>query len=183
MNEDQLTLLTLDLRPVPDLLRSGGFFDHVQRSPPTFPTMPLRWRSLPINLRSLPFNSRLFPIGPDFQIGLDREQIVAQWNGGITRVIKISSLNFLYIGIMRLWLQLYKYIFMTSLMTSQDHKVGQILKLIYLLQYLNSSFDQKLKMSEMLMAILSVYSTFGITFGEKVCRELKMAAILNILKY
>ena len=31
---------------------------------------------------------------------------------------KISSLNFLCIGIMSLWLQLYKYIFITSLMTS-----------------------------------------------------------------
>ena len=50
---------------------------------------------------------------------------------------KISSLNFLCIGIMRLWLQLYKYIFMTSLMTSPGHKIGQILKLIYLRQYLS----------------------------------------------
>ena len=72
---------------------------------------------------------------------------------------------------------------MTSLMTSQDHKVGQILKLIYLLQYLSYSVDQKLKMSEMLMAIFLVYSTSGITSGKKVCRELKMAAILKILKY
>ena len=72
---------------------------------------------------------------------------------------------------------------MTSLMTSQDHKVGQILKLIYLLQYLSYSGDQKLKMSEMLMAIFLVYSTSGITSGKKVCRELKMAAILKILKY
>ena len=72
---------------------------------------------------------------------------------------------------------------MTSLMTSQDHKVGQILKLIYLLQYLSYSVDQKLKMSEMLMAIFLVYSTTGITSGKKVCRELKMAAILKILKY
>ena len=72
---------------------------------------------------------------------------------------------------------------MTSLMTSQDHKVGQILKLIYLLQYLSYSIDQKLKMSEMLMAIFLVYSTSGITSGKKVCRELKMAAILKILKY
>ena len=83
MSEDQFTLLTLDLRLVPELLRSGAIFEHVQRSPPTFPTMPLRWRSLPINLRSLPFNSRLFPIDSDFQIGLDREQIVTQWNGSI----------------------------------------------------------------------------------------------------
>ena len=72
---------------------------------------------------------------------------------------------------------------MTSLMTSPDHKVGQILKLIYLLQYLSYSVDQKLKMSEMLMAIFLVYSNSGITSGKKVCLELKMAAILKILKY
>ena len=56
---------------------------------------------------------------------------------------------------------------MTSLMTSQDHKVGQILKLIYLRQYFSYSVDQKLKMSEMLMAIFLVYSTSGITSGKK----------------
>ena len=67
---------------------------------------------------------------------------------------------------------------MTSLMTSQDHKEGPILKLIYLRQYLSYSVDQKLKMSEMLMAIYLVYSTSGITAGKKDCRELKMAAIL-----
>ena len=50
---------------------------------------------------------------------------------------KISSLNYLCIGIMRLWLQSYKYIFMTSLMTSPGHKIGQSLKLIYLRQYLS----------------------------------------------
>ena len=71
---------------------------------------------------------------------------------------------------------------MTSLMTSQDHKVGQILKLIYLRQYLSYSVDQKLKMSEMLMTIFLVYSTSGITSGKKVCRQLKMAAISKILK-
>ena len=48
--------------------------------------------------------------------------------------------------------------------------MGQILKLIYLRQYLNYSVDQKLKMSEMLMAIFLAYSTFGITSGKKVCR-------------
>ena len=56
---------------------------------------------------------------------------------------------------------------MTSLMTSQDHKVGHILKLIYLRQYLSYSVDQKLKMSEMLMAIFLVYSTAGTTSGKK----------------
>ena len=55
----------------------------------------------------------------------------------------------------------------TSLMTSQDHKVGQILKLIYLRQYLSYSVDQKLKMSEMLMAIILIYSTSFITSGKK----------------
>ena len=50
---------------------------------------------------------------------------------------------------------------MTSLMTSQDYKIGQIFELIYLRQYLSYSVDQKLKMSEMLMAILLVYSTSG----------------------
>ena len=72
---------------------------------------------------------------------------------------------------------------MTSLMTSQDHKVCQFFKLIYLRQYLSYSVDQKLKMSEMLMAIFLVYSTSSITSGKKVCRELKMAAILKILNY
>ena len=72
---------------------------------------------------------------------------------------------------------------MTSLMTSPDHKVCQILKFIYLLQYLSYSVDQKLKMSEMLMAMFLVYPTSGITSGKEVCRELKMAAILKILKY
>ena len=33
------------------------------------------------------------------------------------------------------------------------------------------------------MAIFRVYSTSGIISGNKVCRELKMAAILKILKY
>ena len=43
---------------------------------------------------------------------------------------KISSLNFLCIGIMRLWLHLYKCAFVTSLMTPPGHKVCHILKLI-----------------------------------------------------
>ena len=71
----------------------------------------------------------------------------------------------------------------TSLMTSQDQKVSEILKLIYLRQYLSYRVDLKLKMSEMIMAILLVYSTSGITSGKKVSCELKMAAILKILKY
>ena len=50
---------------------------------------------------------------------------------------KISSLNFLCISIMRLWLHLYECIFMTSLITSPDHKLDQILKLTFLRQYLS----------------------------------------------
>ena len=72
---------------------------------------------------------------------------------------------------------------MASLMTSPGNKIGQILKLLYLRQYLSYSVDQILKMSEMLMAIFLVYSTSGITSGKKVFHELKMAAILKILKY
>ena len=71
---------------------------------------------------------------------------------------------------------------MTSSMTSPGHKVGQILKLIYLRQYLGYSVNQKLKMSEMLMATFVAFSTSGITSGKKVCHELKMAAIFLILK-
>ena len=66
-------------------------------------------------------------------------------------------------------------------MTSKGHKIGQIFK--YLGQYLGYSVDQKLKMSEMLMAIFLVYSTSDITSGKKVCRELKMATIWKIFKY
>ena len=56
----------------------------------------------------------------------------------ITKIrAKISSLNFLCIDIMRLWLQSYKYIFMTYLMTSPGNIIGQILKFIYLRQYLS----------------------------------------------
>ena len=94
---------------------------------------------------------------------------------------KISSLNILCISIMRSWLHLNKCMYMTSLMTSADHKVGKILKLIFLHQYLSYSVDQKLKMSEMLMAIVLACSTSCIASGEKVCCELKIAAILKIL--
>ena len=62
---------------------------------------------------------------------------------------------------------------MTSLMTSPGHKIGQILKFIYLSQYLNYSVDQKLKISDMLMAIFLVYSPSSITTGKKVYREPK----------
>ena len=80
---------------------------------------------------------------------------------------KISSLNFLCICIIRLWLQVYEYIFMTSLMTSPVHKIGQIFKLIYLRHYLHYSVDQKLKISDMLLAIFLVHYPSGIPSGKK----------------
>ena len=95
--------------------------------------------------------------------------------------VKISSLNFLRICIMRLWLYLYKFIFMTSLMTSPGHKVGWILKLIYLRQYLSYSVHQILKMSEMLMAIFLVYSTSVITSGKNFYRDFEMLNTASIL--
>ena len=52
-------------------------------------------------------------------------------------------------------------------MTSPGHKIGQILKVIYLRQYLSYCVDQKLKMSEMFMAIFLVYSISGITSRKK----------------
>ena len=55
-------------------------------------------------------------------------------------------------------------------MTSPGHKIGQIFKLLYLRQYISYSVDQKLKMSEMLMALILVYSTSGLASGKKVCR-------------
>ena len=67
----------------------------------------------------------------------------------------------------------------TSSMTSAGHKVGQILKLPYLHQYFSWSGDQKLKISEMIMAIVLPYSISGITSGKKVSRDLKMATILK----
>ena len=64
-------------------------------------------------------------------------------------------------------------------MTSTGHKVGQILKLTYIRQYLNYSVDQKLKMSEMLMAISLVCSISGITSGKKVYRAQNGGHFLN----
>ena len=72
---------------------------------------------------------------------------------------------------------------MTSLMTSQDHKVGQKFWNWYISVNIWVRASIKSSMSEMLSPIFLVYSTSGITFGKIVCRELKMAAILKILKY
>ena len=65
-------------------------------------------------------------------------------------------------------------------MTSPGHIIGQILKLIYLRQYVSYSVDQKLKMSEMLMAIFLVYSTSGKTSGKKSLSGSKWRPFWNI---
>ena len=80
---------------------------------------------------------------------------------------KITSLNFLCICNMRLWLQLYKIYIHDVIDDVTGAQNRSILKLIYLRQYLSYSVDQKLKMSDMLMAIFLVYSTSGITSGKK----------------
>ena len=54
-------------------------------------------------------------------------------------------------------------------------------KLIYLRQYLSYSVDQKLKMSEMLMAIFLVYSTSGITSGKNDLQSSKWWPFWKIL--
>ena len=96
---------------------------------------------------------------------------------------RISSFNFLCISIMRLWLHLYNYIFMKVIddVTRSQSRWNFEIIFIFLRQYL--SVDQKLEMSQMLMAIFLVHSTSDITSGEKVCRELKMTTILKILIY
>ena len=72
---------------------------------------------------------------------------------------------------------------MTSSMTSPGHKVGQILKVIYLRHDLSWSVDQKLKMSEMLMAIFLVYPTSGITSDKKFVASSKQRPFWQNLKY
>ena len=80
---------------------------------------------------------------------------------------KIASLNFLCICIMRLWLQLYN-VYVHDVIDDVTRSQNRSnLKLICLRQYLSYSVDQKLKMSEMLMAIILVYSNSGIASGKK----------------
>ena len=83
---------------------------------------------------------------------------------------------------MRLWLHLYECVFMTSLVTSPGHRAGQILTLVYPRQYLTYSVNQKLKMSEMLMAIIWVNSISGMNSGKKILRA-QNGGHLKILKY
>ena len=86
----------------------------------------------------------------------------------------ISSLNFLCISVRRLLLHLCKRVFMTSLMTSPGHKVGQILKLIYLRQY--RSKTQNIGNA---YGYLAGIFFFRYNIWNKVCRDMKMATIFQ----
>ena len=70
---------------------------------------------------------------------------------------------------MILWLHLYNCVVITSMMTSQDSKSMSILKIDVFpsILELRDSVDQKLKISEIFMAILLVYSISGITSGKQ----------------
>ena len=95
---------------------------------------------------------------------------------------KISALNLMYKCIIGLWLHLYKFVFMTLLITSSGPKNNPNFELSYLRWYVSYSIDQILKISEMVMVILLAYSTSGITYGEKVSYDFKMATILKMPK-
>ena len=84
---------------------------------------------------------------------------------------------------MGLWLYLYEFVLMTSLMKSSGHKIYQSFELPYLRQYLIYSIDRILKMSKMVMAILLTYSTSGITYGKKMYADLKMVTFLKMSKF
>ena len=87
MSEDQLTLLTLDLHPDPDPIRSGAIFEHVQRSPPTFPTMPLISAPFTIIAVQLTFIPDWSRFSDRLQSGMDRSPV--EWGYMIVKGAKL----------------------------------------------------------------------------------------------
>ena len=72
---------------------------------------------------------------------------------------------------------------MTSLMTSSGPKVGQILKLPYLSQFLSYSVETKTEMQRWLWDIILLWLTSGVTSGASgsiLNFDIKMAAIFKI---
>ena len=69
---------------------------------------------------------------------------------------------------------------MTSLMSSPGPQISHNFQLLFPRRYFSQSIDQMLKMSEMVMAILLVYSTLDITSGKFFYLDLKMAASLKM---
>ena len=53
-------------------------------------------------------------------------------------------------------------------MASYGPKISQTFELQWLCQYLSKIIDQKIKMSQMLMAIFVAYSTSSFTAGKKI---------------
>ena len=98
----------------------------------------------------------------------------------IKKLAKISSLNFLCMGIMQLWLHWYKCVFMTSLMTSPGQRVGQILNWYV---SVNIWARASIKISKCTKSFLSGIFNFRYNFWKIVYRELKMPAIKKIWKY
>ena len=61
----------------------------------------------------------------------------------------------------------YVLVWITSLMASSAPKISNKFEMQQLRQYLSYSIDQQLKISEIPMAILLAYTTFGISSGKK----------------
>ena len=95
----------------------------------------------------------------------------------------ISSLNFPYIGIMGLWLYLYKSVFMTSLMTSPGHKVGKKINIAISPSTFQPERRSKAQNITNTRGYHAGIFNFRYSFQSKNCRDLKMAAIWKFLKY
>ena len=94
-----------------------------------------------------------------------------------------SSPNLVHIWNLELWRDLLFLVLMTSLMTSSGPKVGQILKLPYLSQFLSYSVETKTEMQRWLWDIILLWLTSGVTSGASGSTlnfDIKMAAIFKI---
>ena len=94
-----------------------------------------------------------------------------------------SSPNLVRIWNLELRRDLLFLVLMTSLMTSSGPKVGQILKLPYLSQFLSYSVETKTEMQRWLWDIILLWLTSGATSGASGSTlnfDIKMAAIFKI---
>ena len=94
-----------------------------------------------------------------------------------------SSPNLVHIWNLELRRDLLFLVLMTSLMTSSGPKVGQILKLPYLSQFLSYSVETKTEMQRWLWDIILLWFTSGVTSGASGSTlnfDIKMAAIFKI---
>ena len=94
-----------------------------------------------------------------------------------------SSPNLVHIWNLELRRDLLILVLMTSLMTSSGPKVGQILKLPYLSQFLSYSVETKTEMQRWLWDIILLWLISGVTSGASGSTlnfDIKMAAIFKI---